>query len=79
MKVRVRAYGSIRDIVGVRRPGDTVEADVAPGSTVAGVAEHLGIPTGMVFLAMLDGEPCELAAQVPERAEVTLMPPFTGG
>lgn len=79
MKVRVRTYGSFRDIVGAQQPGDAVEAEVPPGSTVSGVAEHLGIPVGSVFLAMLDGEPCELAAQVSERAEVTLMPPFTGG
>jgi molybdopterin converting factor small subunit len=79
VNVSVRTYGSLREVVGAKRPGDAVETNVAPGSTVADVAEHLGIPSGMVFLAMLDGEPCDLSAQVPERAEVTLMPPFTGG
>ncbi len=79
MKVSVRAYGSIREIVGAERPGDIVEVDVAPGSTVASVAEYLGVSPGMVFLAILDGEPCDLAARVGEGAEVTLMPPFTGG
>jgi molybdopterin converting factor small subunit len=79
VKVGVKAYGSIRDIIGTERPGDVIEIEVPAGSEVSAVAETLGVPPGMVFMVLLDGEPCRLTDKVHERAEVTLMPPFTGG
>jgi molybdopterin converting factor small subunit len=79
VKVGVRAYGSIRDIVGTKRPGDLVEIEIPTGSEVAAVAEKLGVPPGMIFMILLDGEPCEPTDKVHDRAEVTLMPPFSGG
>lgn len=51
-----------------------------PGpASVSDVARHLGIPEGMVHLALVDGHRASASTQVTDGAEVTLMPAFSGG
>lgn len=76
MKVRVRCFGSLRELV---PPRGEVELDVAEGDTVAEVVAAIGVPSRAVHLVLLDGERADVATPVGPGSEIALMPPFSGG
>ena len=79
MNVRVQCFGAMRDYL----PPDAVEnratLQLEPGSTVGTVLETLGAPTRLAHWILIDGARVGLDSPVVEGAEVTLMPPFSGG
>ena len=79
MKIEVVCYGMMRDYLPAGSSGNRAALDISPGSTVAHVVDALGAPRAAVFAVLIDGEQAKLDDELSEGAEVTLMPPFTGG
>lgn len=79
MKVRVLAFGGLREAAGIDTPGLPVEVDVPEGGSVADVAGSLGLDPTLVVNVLVDGLRADLGAPVAEGSEVTLMPAFSGG
>lgn len=79
MKVRVLAFGGLREAAGIDAPGLPVEVDVPEGGSVADVADSLGLDPAQVVNVLVDGLRADLGASVAEGSEVTLMPAFSGG
>jgi molybdopterin synthase sulfur carrier subunit len=83
MKLQVRYFASIREILG---PGEAV--DMPPGSTLGGLRDRLiarggahaqALGRGRVLRAALDQAMADEAAPLEEGAEVAFFPPVTGG
>ena len=79
MKVSLLCFGALRDHVPGATPGRAVEVEVADGASVADVAEQLGMPLRSLFAVLVDGVSTDASHKLSEGAEVTLMPPFSGG
>jgi molybdopterin converting factor small subunit len=59
--------------------GNRGVVEVADDATVGDVIDALGAPRRLVFSLLVDGAQANVQEQVHEGAEVTVMPPFTGG
>lgn len=79
MKVRITAYGSLREMLGIPRPGEWMELELPDGSTVGQAVEGAGLPAELVRHILIDGERASASASLAEGSELTLMPAFTGG
>lgn len=79
MKVVVVAFGMLRDHLPDAARGNRVTLEVSEGSTVAEIAEALGLPGSALFSILIDGLRGRASDRVSDGSEVTLMPPFTGG
>ena len=78
MKVTVVCFGALRD----RLPdpsGNSTEVEIGDGATVSDVARALGIPFAHLHAVLVNEERADPGTPVPDRAEVTLMPAFSGG
>lgn len=84
MTVNVRLMGWLREYLrSDLTPFDECDMDVAPGTTVGGLAAHLGFRDELDFLAMRNGE-----RVMPEALDLTVIadgdaivyvPPLKGG
>ena len=83
MKVRVRYFASIREVLGV---GETIE--LSGEATVASVRDRLiaassahatALARGRALRSALNQVLCDESARVGEDAEVAFFPPVTGG
>ena len=79
MRIVVLCFGAFRDYLPGDALGNRWAPEVPEGSTVGDVVDALGAPRALVFGVLLDGEQTPLEAVVHEGAEVTLMPPYSGG
>ena len=78
MKVTVTCFGALREFL----PDPTTNSavvEVAEGAQVSDVAEALEIPSRLLYVVLVDGDKAAAGTVVPEGAEVTLMPAFSGG
>jgi sulfur carrier protein ThiS len=66
-----------------RPPGTSAEHPVVlelpAGSTVAGLVTVLGIPSGMPYIALVNGEEAPDGRALDDGDAVTLFPPLAGG
>jgi molybdopterin converting factor small subunit len=79
MKVRVMAFGLLREMAGIDQPGRPLDIELPEGATVSDVLDRLGLPEGLVYSILVDGVRAEPAASLDDGTELTLMPAFTGG
>lgn len=79
MRIGVLCFGAFKDYLPDDAEGNRWTPEVPAGSTVGDVVDALGAPRALVFGVLLDGEQTPLDAVVHEGAEVTLMPPYSGG
>lgn len=79
MKVSVICFGSMREHLPATGTGNEAEIEVEDAATVGDVVDRLGAPRRLVFSVLVDGVQASLDNRVPEGAEITLMPPFSGG
>jgi molybdopterin converting factor small subunit len=79
MKVSVICFGSMREHLPATATGNRSELEVEDAATVGDVVDRLGAPRRLVFSVLVDGVQASLDHRVPEGAEITLMPPFSGG
>lgn len=78
MKVTVRCFGSLREHLPDPAAG-AIELELPAGATIADVLAALGIEERAVHAALLDGARATGVKGLSDGAELTLMPPFTGG
>jgi len=79
VRVTVVCYGAMRGYLPASRSDNRAELELPDGATVGDAVDILGAPRRLVFCALVDGERTALDEALADGAEVTLMPPFTGG
>jgi len=79
VKVTLVCFGSLRDLLPGGGTSNRADFDLPDGATAGDALEALGAPGRQVFALLIDGRRATLDASLHEGAEVTLMPPFSGG
>lgn len=79
MKVDVLCFGAFKDYLPEGSEGNRGSAELPEGSTVGDVVDALGAPRALAFGVLLDGLQAPLDSEVHDGAEITLMPPYSGG
>ena len=79
MKVYVVCFGAMRDFLPAGTVGNRAAVQVAEGARVGDVIAVLGAPAALVHAVLVDGSHEGADRVLEDGAEVTLMPPFTGG
>ncbi len=69
----------MRDYLPAASDGRRAEIEIPEGGRVGDAVAELGAPGRLVFAVLVDGIQGNLDSELHEGAEVTLMPPFTGG
>ncbi|MFN2389241.1 MAG: MoaD/ThiS family protein [Actinomycetota bacterium] len=77
--MEVVCFGALRDHLPQGTEGNRAEIALDDGATVAELVTLLGAPRRWVFAVLVDGRRAGLDHGLSEGAEVTLMPPFSGG
>jgi molybdopterin converting factor small subunit len=77
--VTVVCFGALRDYLPPGATGNTGVVEMDVGARVRDLIERLGAPRGMVHALLVDGASASDTDVLTDGAEVTLMPPFTGG
>jgi molybdopterin converting factor small subunit len=79
MRVSVVCFGAMREHLPHGATGNQAVLEVEDAATVGDVVDGLGAPRRLAFSVLVDGVQASLDSRVVEGAEITLMPPFTGG
>ncbi len=80
MRIRIKMMGALRSKLPAGSQGNTTDLDLETGAAVATALEKLGLSTGQVHLAMVNGEmDHDKSRTLKEGDEVTLFPPVAGG
>lgn len=79
MKVSVTCFGAVRDYLPEGTAGNRAEVELTEAATVADLVDRLGAPRRLIFSLLVDGTRAGMDAALQDGAEVTLMPPFSGG
>jgi molybdopterin converting factor small subunit len=77
--VTVVCFGALRSYLPSGAVGNTAVVEIGPGASVRELIDALGAPRGLVHAVLVDGGGATDDQPLSEGAEVTLMPPFTGG
>jgi sulfur carrier protein ThiS len=78
MDVIVVAFGVMREYLADPR-SNKQSVSVPEGARVADLLDRLGVPQRLIHVALVDERRTGLEEVLHEGAEVTLMPPFSGG
>ncbi|MPZ69616.1 MAG: hypothetical protein GEU71_08810 [Actinobacteria bacterium] len=79
MRIDVLCFGAFKDYLPDDADGNRGSLEVPGGSTVGHVVDALGAPRALVFGVLVDGQQAPLDSEIHEGAEITLMPPYSGG
>jgi molybdopterin converting factor small subunit len=79
MTVTVVCFGAMRDHLPAGATGNRAEVELPEGASVGNLVDALGAPRRLVVAVLVDGAQATLEEGLRSGAEVTLMPPFTGG
>jgi molybdopterin converting factor small subunit len=79
VKVNVVCFGAMRDFLPAGTVGNRAAVEVAEGARVGDLIAALGAPVTLVHAVLVDGSHEGAERVLHDGAEVTLMPPFTGG
>lgn len=79
MTVVVVCFGALRDLLPDGADGNRGMLDLPEGATAGDAVDALGAPRRLVFALLVDGRQASLDAPIHDGAEITLMPPFSGG
>jgi hypothetical protein len=77
--VTVVCFGAMREYLPASAHGNRAKIELDAAATVGSVMDALGAPRRLAYAVLIDGRRASLDTEVPAGAEVTLMPPFTGG
>lgn len=79
MNVTILCFGPMREYLPAGSDGRRAELEIDDGGRVREVVAALGAPERLIFSVLVDGTRGNFDSELHEGAEVTLMPPFTGG
>jgi molybdopterin converting factor small subunit len=79
VKVTVVCFGAMRDYLPEGAAGNRAEVELEKDAKVSDLIDELGAPRRLVFALLVDGAQAGMETSLADGAEVTLMPPFTGG
>lgn len=79
MKVTAVCFGAMRGYLPEGSRTNRAEVALPERATVGDLIDELGAPRRLVYALLVDGDQAGLDRVLDEGAEVTLMPPFTGG
>ena len=79
MQIDVVCFGAMRDYLPANADGNRATVELQEGSSVGDLADSLGAPRRLLFSVLVDGARATEDTALTNGAEVTLMPPFTGG
>jgi molybdopterin converting factor small subunit len=79
VKVTVVCFGALRAHLPDDAVGNSTDVELAEGARIADLVRSLGAPVGLVHALLVDGRSAGMEHALSDGAEVTLMPPFTGG
>jgi molybdopterin converting factor small subunit len=79
MKVNLVCFGAMREFLPPGSEGNRAVIELDGGATVGDAVDALGAPRRLVFALLVDGTQAGLERALSDGAEVTIMPPFTGG
>jgi molybdopterin converting factor small subunit len=79
VKVGVVCFGALREHLPASALDNRAEVELDNGARVTDLVRVLGTPPRAVYALLVDGERATLDSDLHDGAEVTLMPPFTGG
>jgi molybdopterin converting factor small subunit len=79
VKVTVVCFGAMRAHLPAEATGNRAEVELAAGDRVSDLIDKLGAPRRLVFALLVDGTQADIHSVLSDGAEVTLMPPFSGG
>ena len=79
MKVKVRAYATLRRYLPDVPLGRSVELELPEGSTVGDAVDLLGIPRSEAKVCLVDSLQRDLGHRLEEGDAVVLFPPVGGG
>ena len=79
MRVEVRLFATLAAFLPPHGRDGAAELELPEGSTVADVAQRLGIPPGLARVVLVNG--CDIGsdASLAARDVVTIFPPLAGG
>ena len=72
------AFGALRDYL-PDPIGGRAALEITDGGTVADLLRELGAPSTLLHACLVDGRHASASEVLGDGAEVTLMPPFSGG
>lgn len=75
----VLCFGAMREHLPPGAAGNRADVELREGADVGDLVDALGAPRRLVFAVLADGRRGELDTRLEDGAEITLMPPFTGG
>jgi hypothetical protein len=78
-KIAVVCFGAMREYLPDGASLNRAELEVPDDAHVGDVVDALGAPRRLIFSVLVQGRRASLSDAVDDGAEVTLMPPFTGG
>ena len=79
MKVEVRLFATLQPYLPAGAHGDGVSLELPPGTTVRDVVESLKIPSGLAWLAVVNGRDAAPEDVLSPGDEVAMFPPLAGG
>jgi sulfur carrier protein ThiS len=79
MQVKVALFGPYADLLPAGSEGGRATVDVAEGTTVAALLDHLGVPGEGRRFVTVDGRRAEPTAALSRGAEVRVIVPLAGG
>ena len=72
-------FGALREYLPDSAARNRAEFEIEDGARVRDVTKALDVPPRLVFALLVDGERATLDSELHDGADLTLMPPFTGG
>ena len=79
MRIRVKLIATYLHLLPPGTPGNTAEMEVPPGTTVAAVMAHLGVPQDDSSVIVLNGLTVPLETPLHEGDTVTAFSAIAGG
>jgi len=76
MRVEVRCYDELNDLLAPSRRGGELTVEVAVGTTVKDLVESLGVPHTEIDVILVNGESVEFTRQVSDGDRVSVYPVF---
>ncbi len=79
MRIEVKLFATLASYLPSGSDEGTAMVEVPTGSTVNDVAAHLGIPSGLQRIALVNGHDADPDRRLKAGDIVTLFPPLAGG